>query len=143
MGDIDGNGTADLVGLGDGYIGVYRTNYPIGDPDTGSYPASSIGYQTWSTTTFYGTHGTFLGDVNGDGKADLVALNDGNVTVMLSSGNGFRSPQDWWSTAFYGDAGALLGDVDGDGEADLVQVGSTLGVRRSTGSGFVGYDYWS
>jgi len=42
------------------------------------------------------------GDVNGDGKADLVAVNGTSVWVMRSTGTSFATPSDWHEGIFYG-----------------------------------------
>lgn len=38
-----------------------------------------------------------VGDVDGDGLDDLIAVNDDSVWVMLSNGSGFDAPQEWIS----------------------------------------------
>jgi FG-GAP-like repeat len=112
--------------------------------------------QMWSNTAFNGSAGIYLADVNGDGKADLVAVNYnpsnniGSTWVMTSSGNGFNAPQMWSNTAFNGTVSLTTGDVNGDRKADLVAVnynpsnntGSTW-VMTSSGNGFNAPQMWS
>lgn len=63
-----------------------------------------------------------LGDLTGDGRADLVFRGTGNLLqVAISTGTGFLPPEDWIS--FGGDyhSGQLqLTDLDGDGKLDAV-----------------------
>jgi M6 family metalloprotease-like protein len=135
VGDVDGDGKADIVGLGCGFIGVELSNGSTFGP-----------YQTWYDQTFQGQNGTFLADVTGDGKADLVALNANSVTVLPSTGSGFgwpNPPQTWSSGGFNGQFGNFLADVTGDGKADLVGLGNGfIGVLPSTGSSFGPYQTW-
>jgi hypothetical protein len=137
VGDVDGDGRADLVGVGGGNVGVIlstggSTNGAFGNP------------QTWFNGSVDGTYGTLLGDVDGDGRADLVALGTGGVNVYLSTGSGFASPTSWRSSRFYAAYGTFLGDVDGDGLADVVGISSaSVGVLFSTGSGFTYKTAWS
>ena len=79
---------------------------------------------TWSSTPFYGSRATLAADVNGDGKADLVAVNGNSTWVMLSSGSSFSAPQPWSGAPFYGARATLAADVNHDGRADLVAVNS-------------------
>ena len=149
LGDVDGDGKADLVGIGSPK-----------DPDAGVvYVAKSdgSGFPAWTWKTagrmIGDGAGVLLGDVDGDGKADLVGIGSpkdpdaGVVYVAKSNGSGF--PAWTWQTAgrMIGDgAGVLLGDVDGDRKADLVGIGSpkdpdagVVYVAKSNGSGFPGW----
>jgi hypothetical protein len=97
-----------------------------------------------SITVVVGQSRTLAADVNGDGRADLVAVNDTSAWVMLSTGSSFSAPADWHEGAFYGSRATLACDVNGDGRADLVAVNdSSVWVMLSTGSGFSGPQLWS
>jgi hypothetical protein len=81
---------------------------------------------------FYGTRGTFFADINGDGKADAIAVNEDRIWVRLSNGCMFLPPQPLTSNHFYGKLGTFFADVDGDGKADPIAVDETgITVRQS------------
>jgi hypothetical protein len=88
-----------------------------------------------------------LGDVNGDGKLDLVLANDatGLASMLLGKGDGsFAANVDYPTGA--GPHWIALADVSGDGELDIVtanQSGSSVSVLLGKGGGtFVaGVDY--
>jgi FG-GAP-like repeat len=61
-----------------------------------------------------------VGDTTGEGRADLIAVDDNATFVMASSGSAFGAVQNWSSTPFYGTAGTFAGDVNGDGKSDLI-----------------------
>src|SRR5579871_4010387 len=77
---------------------------------------------SWSYGQSVGATSYFLADVNGDGKADLVAFYaaTGDWYVSLSSGTGFWPPTHWASGQGVGTSKQFLADVDGDGRADLI-----------------------
>lgn len=118
VGDVNGDGHPDLVVanwsqalndshgkvsvlLGNGY-GTFRA--PV------SYPSGG-----------YGNSSVAIGDVNGDGKLDLVVGNaSGDVAVLLGNGDGtFQEPVSY-NTAGIWVYSVSIGDVNGDGHADLV-----------------------
>jgi hypothetical protein len=79
----------------------------------------------------------FTGDVNGDGKADLIEINDNDITVRISQGTYFTAASTFYTGSYTGVTAYLVGDVNGDGKADLVVVlGSTVLVNLSTGTAF-------
>ncbi|MGY2046803.1 FG-GAP-like repeat-containing protein [Methylobacterium sp. JK268] len=133
LGDVNGDGKADIVGFGEAGTYVALGN---GDGTFGAetFAVSNFGAGSgggWSSQDHYPRH---LADVNGDGKADIVGFGDAGVYVSLATGGGnFAAP-----TFELGDFGAtaggwssddsyrrVLGDVTGDGRADIVGFGAS------------------
>jgi hypothetical protein len=76
-------------------------------------------------TAGYAPQSVAVGDLNGDGRADLVVANadSPNVSVLLGKGDGtFQAAVNYalgvWPTS------AAIGDFNGDGKADLVVTNS-------------------
>jgi hypothetical protein len=81
----------------------------------------------WSSGLFYGNRATLLGDVNGDRKLDVVAVNNDSVWAMVSSGSGFGGPTQWLGNqpnpAPFGTKATLMGGVSPPNPpADLIAV---------------------
>jgi GH25 family lysozyme M1 (1,4-beta-N-acetylmuramidase) len=58
--------------------------------------------QEWSAGAFYGEW-TYMADVDGSGRASMVAVNPGSIWVEKNNGTtSFGSPGLWWQGAFYG-----------------------------------------
>jgi hypothetical protein len=114
-------------------------------PQTGnSCYATAFGnpIQAWRGS-FAGAYGTFVGDVDKDGKKDLIAVNAGNVNVIRSTGTSFGGNEVWLNGAFFGSHGTLVADVDGDGRADLINLNDgSVTVKRSTGAAFGATETW-
>ena len=69
-----------------------------------------------------------IGDVNGDGKQDLMVTNGcgpgacskGTITVLLGNGDGTYQSPVAYDSGGYGTGAAAVADVNGDGKLDLV-----------------------
>jgi hypothetical protein len=62
-----------------------------------------------------------IGDFNGDGKADIVAANDGSNTVSVSLGDGLGGFSGTTTVAVGSKPlSVAIGDLNGDGKADIV-----------------------
>jgi hypothetical protein len=132
--------------IGD-FNGTGKASVAVGPAGTCVMQSTGTAFSTptsWSGIPFYGSKATLIGDVTGDGKADVVAVNAGQTLVMLSTGTGFAAPTGWSNTPFFGTRGTFLADVTGDGKADLIAVNdSSVWVMASTGAGFGPPVQWS
>jgi hypothetical protein len=87
---------------------------------------------------------TLFGDVTGDGRADVVAINNGNVTVQqqvnpnaIPWSLAFGNPIPFTNEPFFGNVATHVADVNGDGRADLIALNTTgINVRLSNGNSF-------
>jgi len=73
-----------------------------------------------------------LADVNGDGKTDIVVVNDSNVGVLLSSGHGVFAPAKVYSTGGTRAWSVAVGNVNNDGKPDVL-VGNVSGPQLLIG----------
>lgn len=128
LADMDGNGTADIVGFGDAGAWV---SYFSAAGDTFTAPqllVRDFGFQQgWRV----GQHPRELGDVNGDGRADIVGFGHRGVSVAYSQGYASFSPVSVKVTDFGRVQGwqanrhvRTLGDFNVDGIQDVVGFGS-------------------
>jgi len=141
VGDVNGDGKDDIVGLGPNGIELAFSNGNGFDTplNVGNFFTASTGYSTFNS------YPRIMGDVNGDGMMDIVGFGPGETQVAYSTGSGFTTPVDVYPyyTATLGGWSSqdlvprFMGDVNGDGLDDIVGFASTLvRVAYSTGSGF-------
>lgn len=145
-GDVNGDGKIDLIFVGQGWSGNglnIRTKMSNGDGSFTEYNqvlGDGIGVHQYPTLT---------GDVNGDGKTDLIFVFqhwDGSgltIRTKFSNGDGTYSGA---SASLNDGAGVheyptLVGDVNGDGKTDLIFIfnssngGLTVRTKMSNGNG--------
>ena len=129
LADVNGDGRTDIVGFGNAgaFVSLGQANGLFANP---VLAVANFGYNAggWRVDL----HPRLLGDVNGDGRADIVGFGNAGAFVSLGQANGlFANPV--LAVANYGyNAGGwrvgihprLLGDVNGDGRADIVGFGN-------------------
>lgn len=131
LGDVNGDGKADILGFGSAGVWVSLATGGTGqNAFTNKVLAlADFGWdQGWSDDNIY--HRA-VADVNGDGRADIVGFGQAGVWVSLSKGDGtfgevtfaldnFGVEQGWSSKDAFP---RVVGDVNGDGRADIVGFG--------------------
>ena len=144
IGDLNADGKLDLVTANVGAS-------VVPGPSTVSALLGN-GDGTFGVNAEYGTgnlpNSVALGDLNGDGKADLVTANfdyqtsayTSTVSVLLGNGDGsFGQKTDY--TMGSGSGAVAIGDLNADGKADLVTasaVSNTASVLLGNGAGSFG-----
>ena len=146
MGDVSGDGRADVVGFFSDGVYVSRS--------TGtSFLAQSRWIAKFGTAQGWSSQNTYprmVADVNKDGRADVVGFFSDGVYVSLSTGTGFGAPSRW--IARFGTAQGwssqdkyprCVADVSGDGRADVVGFfNDGVYVSLSTGTSFAAPTRW-
>ena len=116
VGDYNGDGNADLVGVDDlGNIIILLGN---GNGTFVAKPAFSVG-----TNTNPGP--VLTGDFNGDGIADLAFVNKGDKTlqILLGKGDGTFSTKSTFNVAINDPTTVIAADFNADGVTDLAVAG--------------------
>jgi hypothetical protein len=142
VGDFDGDGKDDIVAFThDDAADVY-----VALSDGGSFAPG----QKWHDD--FASWGRFpaVGDVDGDGRDDLIAFTQGSeaeVYVALNEGGRFGAPLKWHDHFAPEGEQPRVGDVDGDGKDDIVTFtggeASDVYVALSDGAAFGGGQKWN
>ena len=109
IGDLDGDGTDDLIAVGEGGIQAF-----FGGPAGPTLAAGA------TPTGWTGRHAA-LGDLDGDGSLDLVVATDTEIRVARNRGDGLLEARA--SVAFPGARGLRIVDADHDCRDDVVALG--------------------
>ena len=134
--DVNGDRRGDVVGFkDDGVIVATASTAPPSDPNaTGEFVYDSppqwigeFGYQAHAGAWSVARHPRMMGDVDGDGKQDVIGFSDDGPYVAISTGSDFF-PSILWASEFGYYAGGwsvdyhprVMGDMDGDGKQDVV-----------------------
>ncbi|MFA4907850.1 MAG: FG-GAP-like repeat-containing protein [archaeon] len=139
-GDLNGDGKIDLVVANheSGTFSVFKNIWSNGAIIDSSF-ACKIDFLTGTEPSDVGT-----GDLDGDGKLDLVVTNSHNNTVSVfqnTCSSGTVTSNSFISRVDFATGGAPIGvaisDLDGDGKSDLVvanSVSGTISVFRNISS---------
>jgi len=144
MGDVDGDGQADIVGFGEqGVIVALSTGDGFAEPEMW------VDNYSYSNGWRVDKHPRFLADVNGDEKLDVVGFGNNGVFVSTSTGSKFRPPKLWVEDYTITSGWRVdrhprhLVDVTGDEVPDIVGFGDEgVYVSKSTGSKFSAPKLW-
>ncbi len=138
-GDLDADKRSDIVGFGD--AGVYSALSAGNSFNAAAFVLAEFGYdQGWRIDK----HPRLLGDLNADGKQDIVGFgNDGVWVAYATTGGGFSAAAYVLAEFGYNQGWRvdrhprLLGDLNNDGRQDIVGFGNDgIWIAYSTGSGF-------
>lgn len=150
--DIDGNGTKDIVAITplgriDSVKATVNTDGSITfGPKNDDNPGVTFDWGTWFSKNY--NQRVWAGDIDGDGKDDLLAVDStGRIFSVTSRGDGrynssvttqgVRYPLADWFTNNYNDRVWPM-DMNGDGYVDLVATGAagkpTVAIGRGDGT---------
>jgi len=139
LADVNGDGKLDIVlaaECGDNTCTSGAVNVLLGNGD-GTFQ-SALSYSTggiWSL-------GIAVADINGDGKADIIVVNEclsnnncsnGVVSVLLGNGDGTFQPAVTYNSGGNAAVSVQLADMNGDGNLDVV-VDNVCSTDCSTGA---------
>ena len=124
VGDADGDGQRDIVGLMSEattpYVSIAQGNAFPGGWGPGGQTDNPVAGQPMAMAS---------GDMDQDGIPDLVTANyvDGSVSLLRGNGNGtFQSPYTFTDARLAGVTGLTLADMNRDGALDVIAVGGPI-----------------
>ncbi|RXW20833.1 hypothetical protein EST38_g5010 [Candolleomyces aberdarensis] len=140
LADVNGDGVLDIVAFGqkDVFVALGNGDGTFAAPRT--VINKNLTYSGWGWTL--DKHPRTLGDLTGDGRADIIGFANAGVYVVLNNGDGtFQQPKlavwDFGAWAGFWQVSKHLrfvADVNGDGRGDIVGFGDS-GVYVAIGNG--------
>jgi hypothetical protein len=142
LGDVNNDGIIDIAAGTDSGVKIWTSN---GGGGGFVWTDSSNGLP--SSGQFFGV---YLGDVNNDGKLDVVAGSNQNQGVRVWTGNGESGVLALWTDAFTATGLPLtgnyrqvsFGDANNDGKLDIASASQSQGIRFWMGNGGEGGFLW-
>jgi hypothetical protein len=157
VGDFNGDGKDDVAT----FVRNSKTGSGANDVWVALSSGSSFGTsKVWQGDLCRAGELPCVGDVNGDGKDDVISFvrsvrtgaDEGDVWVALSTGTGFGTPTKWHNFFCIGTELPRVGDFNGDGKDDIASfvrdsktglAANDVWVALSTGSSFGNSSVWS
>jgi hypothetical protein len=141
--DPSGDAIAVADFNGDGKPDVVITNVFVWECDGGGITVFlNNGKGEFEQATTYCSVGGYanslaVADVNDDGLADILVVENGTVDVLLGNGDGTFQPAVPYGSGGYFASSVAVEDVNGDGKPDLLVVNDCI-TNGNCGSGTVG-----
>ena len=132
LADVNGDGKPDLLVANDGgfYYQPGGVAVLLGNGD-GMFQLAQICSSQWTSLIA-------AGDLNGDGKPDLVVENGSRVGVLLGNGDGTFQPAQYYDSGGLGQLNSIaVLDLNGDGKLDVV-IGNRCDASGTCGHGVAG-----
>lgn len=117
LGDVDGDGSLDMVGVDDGFNRPATITVWFNSGDGSFFGGTS--YQIGN-----GSRSVAIEDMDGDDRADIVAADSGDRTIslLINRGDGTFLPRLTFPVST-GASALAIGDVDRDGHPDVAVAG--------------------
>ncbi|MHC4429323.1 MAG: FG-GAP repeat domain-containing protein, partial [Planctomycetota bacterium] len=135
--DINGDGRND-IGKNSSLVVPYEVAVTYNSPTNEGQFDEGGAYETIFEAAPYFTN---VGDLNGDGRFDIVVTDDGTDRYFLNQGNGPDGLADWSESVFPGTDGfggnSTIADLDGDGFDDVIITDVDVDVPGCGGRTFI------